>query len=87
MLFLKILGGIFIASGLYFIAKIIRLTFRRYDRGLVIDSPTKKRRRIIIAIAVFLITAGALILCYAPKILGAIPALFLLFPCKNANYE
>jgi len=72
----NILALVFVAGGLYLTVKMLRLTFRRYEKGLVINSRTKKRRRIILIIATLLIAAGILIFYCAPKIFGAIPASF-----------
>ncbi len=86
MFFSSVLAFALIASGLYLFIKMACLTIRRYDKGLVIDNTTRKKRKIIISIAALLIVVGIFILCRAPKIFGAIPALFLLFACKNINY-
>jgi hypothetical protein len=78
MFFSAVLALTLIAGGIYLLAKMICLTLRRYDKGLVIDNATRKRRKIILSIAAVFIAAGMLLFFYVPKIFGAISAPFFI---------
>lgn len=82
MLFTDTAGIILIILGAWFLFQSYRLTLKTYERGLVMDSTFKKRRRNKIIIGIIFAAAGILFLLsdsLVLKIFGALWPPFFYF--------